>query len=290
MARKMNIPVEQPITNVAEIPAIQQETGNTKQGEGIPPKASEVESAVTDTSPSVPSSSYKPQEETNNGGTPKWMIVAFAALLVGSGLWYLGREKKADAPTMQVSTASTPVAITPPASSPTPKPSTQNNLKEAEMELQQYGINYHIDATSYGHNSDGFLALDNKNGVLLIVDRKNHQTAEVWPKNMSFKQLCQQKKTSSPSPIIVEFRIPNAVKDSDAPYGKWAGNMHIFPIYCSYIFDSAGNIVPGMLTSGKGENPSHYQGPLYEQRSVDLANLFLMEAIPFWKDCERRGR
>ena len=47
-----------------------------------------------------------------------------------------------------------------------------------------------------------------------------------------------------------------------------------------YSYDKEkGEIIPGMLSSGKGIRPSHYQGFLYESENVDLVNMFL-KALP----------
>lgn len=312
VARKMNIPMEEPAekattksteestVNPAEIPAEENKIQVQSPQNHMPSIT-----PMSKPSPVAPVSAPPLAEQNSpNKNNAKPYIIFALLVLLAIGKWYFQSEDKSPAP---VSPTPLPNATSDtqnnkqnsnspshkpslPASTPAAAPlsNMQSKLKEAEAELQQYGMKYHIDATSYGHSPDGFLAMDNTQGVLLIVDRKNHQAAEVWPKNMNLNQLRQQKNMSSPSPIIVEFKIPNAVRDSDAPYGKWVGNMHIFPIYCSYKFNSAGNIIPGMLTSGKGANPSHYQDYLQEQRSVDLANLFLTEAIPFYVDYDNR--
>lgn len=225
----------------------------------------------------------------------KVIIAALVVLLVGGGGWYFYNERKGDSSkssasivtnTQQAKPQSGHGMATNPSSSANDQ--AQNKLKAAEKELKQYGVNRPVHATSYGHSSDGFMILDNNEGVLVLVDRNNHQVAEVTPRNMNLNKFRQSRSESYQSPIIVEFKIPNAVRDNDAEFGSWAGSTHIFPIYCQYKFDAAGNVVPGMLTSGKGRKPSHYQGALKEQRSVDLANLFLTEAIPLCDDLDQR--
>lgn len=76
------------------------------------------------------------------------------------------------------------------------------------------------------------------------------------------------------------FVIPNDTRDGDADNGVWDGDEHSIPIYGFYKLDSNGTIVPGMLYSGKGLSPGLFKGVLYEQKNVDMMNLFLTEAMP----------
>ena len=56
-----------------------------------------------------------------------------------------------------------------------------------------------------------------------------------------------------------------------------------------YSFNDDGTVKPGMLTSGNGSNPSHFQGYLKEPKIVDLANLLLTEALTFLEKAQAAG-
>lgn len=170
-------------------------------------------------------------------------------------------------------------------------PETQGNaLQLAQKELEEYGVSCPVVATSYGHNSNGFLAVcSHTTRPLVLVDRINRQVATFKAQNKTLERFVQSKNESGSHSIIIDFWIQNAVRDSDASLGTWSGNIHKFPIYCLYKFDSSGEVIPGRLTSGRGEKPSHYQEFLQEQRSVDLANLFLTEMMTLWADAQKRN-
>ncbi len=170
-------------------------------------------------------------------------------------------------------------------------PETQGNaLQLAQKELEEYGVSCPVIATSYGHNSNGFLAVcSHTTRPLVLVDRTNRQVATFKAQNKTLERFVQSKNESGSHSIIIDFWIQNAVRDSDASLGTWSGNIHKFPIYCLYKFDSSGEVIPGRLTSGRGEKPSHYQEFLQEQRSVDLANLFLTEMMTLWEDAQKRN-
>ena len=51
----------------------------------------------------------------------------------------------------------------------------------------------------------------------------------------------------------------------------------MLPIYAVYTANDLQEIKPGMLTTGKGESPTHLQGYLQETKNVNLANLVLTE-------------
>ena len=151
--------------------------------------------------------------------------------------------------------------------------------ESAQKELSELGISANVTLTTYGHSSDGFLAVDSSKGRrILLVDRKNSRVAEVGPR-MSFAEFGAQRGVSSPRPWIVNFTITNDTREGDAAFGVWSGQNHMIPIYMLYTFNGDGTVKPGMLTSGAGANPSHYQGYLKEQKNVDLANLLLTEAL-----------
>ena len=157
--------------------------------------------------------------------------------------------------------------------------SKNSPLKKAVAEMEEYGIGGKLNfiGTSYGHSSDGFIAVTDS-GLVAVVDRKNHRAGMVRPR-MSLPEFQQQRKAKSPSPMLMDCIFANDARDNDHDAGYWQGNTHYMTIYALYKFDGNGNLVPGMLTTGRGEKPSHYQEVLYEVKNVDFANLFLTEAI-----------
>ena len=151
-------------------------------------------------------------------------------------------------------------------------------MDKAMAELAEYEISgkQNFISTTYGHSSDGFIAATDS-GLVVVVDRKNHRAGMVRPR-MSLQDFQQQKKAKSPTPMLMDCTFANDARDNDADAGYWQGGTHYMTIYAVYKFDDNGNLVPGMLTTGRGEKPSHYQEVLYEVKNVDFANLFLTEA------------
>lgn len=154
-----------------------------------------------------------------------------------------------------------------------------STLEKAAAELMEYGIggNFNFVSTTYGHSNEGFIAVTDS-GLVAVVDRKNHRAGIVRPR-MNLKKFQEQAKEKYPQPMIIDCTFDNEVRGDDGTAGYWKGSTHFMSIYAQYKFDKAGNIVPGMLTTGRGENPSHFQEVLYETRNVDFANLFLTEAF-----------
>lgn len=159
----------------------------------------------------------------------------------------------------------------------------------AQNELAGFGISAHVSLTTYGHSSDGFLAVDTSKGRrILIVDRKNNRVADISSRK-SFAEFGAQRNASYQSPWIVNFTVMNDTRDADADFGVWQGQNHMIPIYMLYSFNADGTVEPGMLTSGAGASPSHYQGYLKEQKNVDLANLLLTEALTLLEKANAAG-
>ena len=162
-------------------------------------------------------------------------------------------------------------------SSKTTSSSQDTAMDKAKVEMAQYGIQGDFKTTSYGHSQDGFIAVDDV-GQVVVIDKKNHRVGTINPR-MSLAEFQRQKNAKSTAPMIMDCTFPNDAKDGDVHAGYWKGNTHYMTIYAVYKFDQNGNIIPGMLTTAKGEHPSHYQEYLYESRNVDFANLFLTEAM-----------
>lgn len=233
-------------------------------------------------------------KQSNSGQTLIIGIIALVVLLGGGYYFY-----KNHASTTNISEKTTPAVINDSnknVQTSNKQKSEDNNedkkenpsVKSAKKELERYGFTCNIVATSFGHNQNGFLAVDKRNDGfhIMIVDSKNKRVAEATPR-MTLEKFYSMKDKKNTDPIIIEFLIFSDTRGNDAEYGEWRGNNHFFPIYALYKFDSNGNIIPGMLTSGKGANPSHFQGVLYEKRNVELTNLFLEEAITLYKNAAK---
>lgn len=144
-------------------------------------------------------------------------------------------------------------------------------------------------ATSYGHNDKGFMVLFK--GEIYIVDLQNNRIAFIDNPQVlyNFRALVKDHKKGR---VIVWFKVPFDDHDQDKSAGYWRKNesyeLHVLPIYMLWEFDGD-KVVDAGLYTGNGENPSHFQGYLQEQKNVDLAHLFMSETIPFLQDVEDRG-
>ena len=213
-----------------------------------------------------------------------FLAKGYAALHAGSGT--LERIKGAlNIGTAQVTTenkSSTPKNV-----SSAKEPSTVNPVaSQAESELKQHGIQGKIVATSKGHSNSGYVSVVNNNGKYQIVtyDIKNSRIGVTpYDKNLLY---FTEKKTQNigQEHVIFNMTILHDSADRDSEAGAWENGNHNLPIFAIYKFDSAGNLIPGMLTTGKGVKPSHYQGYFNEVRNVDIINLFLTEMMALQKN------
>ncbi len=170
-----------------------------------------------------------------------------------------------------------------------------NSIEEVAATLKSKEVNGTVLAISV-KNADGFLALVNMDSKILfaIYDAKDNSIA-LLP--YSSKTLNFRANTSTFSngkkdynPLIFNMEISNDNKDSqDKNLGIWNGTKHIFPVYAVFKVDDNGNIIPGMLTSGSGLKPSHYQSPLKEPRNVNLANVLLTHMDSLKRDIKERN-
>lgn len=141
-------------------------------------------------------------------------------------------------------------------------------------------------ATTYGRDGQGFLAMVRSDGYnYYVVDLRNNRATNFMPSE-SFRDI--KKKLYSEHPMIIKFWLFNDVQDRDANVGTWQGSTHILPIYGAYKVQD-GRVIPGMLTSGRGESPSHYQDPLYEQKNVDMMNIVMRQLVDLVDDAIARN-
>lgn len=152
----------------------------------------------------------------------------------------------------------------------------------AQADLQRRDVTADVLVTTYGKNSDGYLVVDRAaQGLrILAVDVKNNRVAEAVPyESLLVYEKDIKKAGKYGSRMIVEFLIKNDTHGADDDFGDWEGNTHRLPIYGRYTLDK-GVVEPGMLTSGKGRRPSHFQGALQEKKNVDIMNMFLEQIYP----------
>lgn len=189
--------------------------------------------------------------------------------------------KNAAAPAKQTETA----AVTKTA------PESDASLKAVQEVLKKHGLADTAEATSYGHDNNGSLSIISspQGKRLFLIDNINNQVAlvDLTPDVYNFAQKNQG--AADPPPVIFNVTILNDVRGADGELGVWNASDHSFGIYALYKFAADGSVVPGMLTSGAGLHPSHYQAYLKERKNVDLANLFLTENQALHADANRRN-
>ncbi len=169
--------------------------------------------------------------------------------------------------------------------STTGTPSNPEAVK-AEQELNQKGVQGTVLASSKGHSNNGYVSLVNNNGQYQIVtyDTKNGRVGTT-PYARNILYFTDKKPTGGGNEIIIfNLTVLNDTHDNDNNAGVWEGANHNIPVYAAYKFDGSGNLVPGMLTTGKGAKPSHYHEYFYETRNVDTINLFLTEMMALQKN------
>ena len=212
-----------------------------------------------------------------------FLAKGYAAFHAGSGL--LERVKGALNIGTQVTTENESKAPTNPSTSK--ESITVNTVaNQAESELIQRGIQGTVVASSKGHSNSGYVSLVNNNGQYQIVtyDIKNGRVGTT-PYARNILYFTDKKPTSGGNEtIIFNLTVLNDNHDNDNNAGVWEGANHNIPVYAAYKFDGSGNLVPGMLTTGKGAKPSHYQEYFYETRNVDTINLFLTEMMALQKN------
>ena len=149
-----------------------------------------------------------------------------------------------------------------------------------QKDLSASGVKGKVLASTPGDNKAGYLSLvqDGNNSNIVIRDKKNNRTA-----------LVSNIRNMGDDVVIFDMMVLNDVKDNDVKSGVWEGSNHIIPVYAQYKIDAANNVTPGMLTTGGGRKPSHYQEYFYETRNVDTINLFLTEMNKLNKFAKEKG-
>lgn len=164
-------------------------------------------------------------------------------------------------------------------------------LTKANEVLQSKNSIYKLSAVSK-FDEEGFFGLDTSKGVTFVIyDKKDDMIARVNYDRILLKPRDNKYKTiDKHMPLIFKMYIENDNKTGeDSKLGVWNGNVHMVPIYALFEVDANNDIVPGMLYSAQGENPSHYQGVLKEQKNVNLANIVLTHADSLNEDIIKRN-
>lgn len=234
----------------------------------------------------VPVARIQKDEETlikiskKKSSSRKWIYGMIGIVILG-GFMYIGNDTRDEAPIESTVSSNSAASQT--------KKKVLTASEKTAAEIADYGYsNSEVLATTYGHSEDGFLTiLGGEKYKIILIDRKNHRSAVVTlVRKDEIKNFASEKGGLSrinnrlSGVIIAEFAVPNDEQDQDSGAGGWEGTTHRIPIYCSYDMTNSGIIEPGKLTTGKGIRPSHYQMYLFEQKNVDMANLFLMELLP----------
>lgn len=237
--------------------------------------------------------------------------VGIALLLVGVGVggwtWYrMGNTPVLTAAdsVMGAAPAAQTQAPADNAKSTQPQPAEKSAAPQAqtkdfstyEKTLQEKGITTNVIGAS-GRDEDGFLVMAKEQGRYTMYV---YAAAEGAAVQVHFPMAADVAKKGSywnpvnfPSrsgdPYLFTITIPHDNRSSnDADLGTWNGDAHTFTIYAQYKYEG-GKVVPGMLTSASGENPSHYQAYLKEQRNVNIANAVLTHLESLNRDLRERN-
>ncbi len=162
-------------------------------------------------------------------------------------------------------------------------------LKQANQILQDKNFKTTISAVSK-LDDDGFLGCIEEKGAFTFVvyDKKDDVVATIdYDKNLL--NLKNNKSGKMYNPLILNVRIVDDKAQRDNELGYWENNTHIFSIYSVYDVNDNGEIVPGMLTSASGKNPSHYQAYLNEQQNVNIINTALTHVDSLREDMNSRN-
>ena len=152
-----------------------------------------------------------------------------------------------------------------------------DTIKKAGAELSRYGYSVDFSYTTYGHSDAGFLTLY-QGGEMVVIDRKNNRAGVVLVRE-GFEKFRIAIDKKQPGSVIIDCEFKNEKPGHDQEAGYWNGTTHYMSVFANYSFERNGELKPGMLTTGRGRNPSHLQDVLYETRNVDFINLFLTESL-----------
>lgn len=155
-----------------------------------------------------------------------------------------------------------------------------STLDEAKIELKQYGDFGELTQTTFSRGGDGWVGTL-ADGNTIFLDRAERRVALVKP-NIVQRITNMAAKGSGYDVVRAKFYIYNDTKGGDEANGQWQGDVHILPVQAEYQIEN-GRVMPGMIKSGNGAEPSVYENYLYEQKNVNMINMFLKTA-PYLKE------
>ncbi|MCH3950911.1 MAG: zinc-ribbon domain-containing protein [Acidaminococcus sp.] len=237
----------------------------------------------------------KPVSSGGSNGSMALKIGAAFVVAVAIGFGTIqfmdSRNKPAETPAPAVQTeqaAETPKEA--PETEPA-KPVPQGPMEISRQIAREYGVKGTVEATTYGHNDNGFLIVEGGKGRrITLIDTKNHRVAYVGFRHQDelrdFYSMFQSGVNEPNGMITVDFTIDHDTHDKDEKNGDWIGDTHRISVFCDYKYQD-GVVEPGMLYSGVGFRPGHYHGYLYEQKNVDMCNLLLEDLPALFVDADK---
>ena len=240
----------------------------------------EVSSVKKMTTPQIVANKGKASDLPKNNMKNIVIGVLLAAIVVGAGagIYYYKHVQNSVAQTE--TTANTESSTS--EQNATAQEPVKDDLTQANEILKSKGYSYTVGAVS-PINDAGFLGLiTDKGRAFVVYDKKDDVVAILDYK----KELLNLKNKDL---IILMLHIKNDQANNDRKLGYWHDGIHTFPVYSLYKVDADGNIVPGMLYSAQGKNPSHYHDYLHEQQNVNIVNLALTSADSLKQDMDSRN-
>lgn len=232
-------------------------------------------------------SSATPNNTQPQKGTNKMKIglIAAAVLVLGGfGFFSLSNNSQNNYKSFRPETTYKAQVKQPIAQQPKPLVTSQkSNLDLTKEYLLSLGYKReapYIKATTYGCSTDGFLFYQFK--FIWIMDTKRNRMACLLNTSEVIGDYKLYKNKNINRPLYLKLAIGQDERDKDANLGVWDDKQtHIIPIYVLYDFNPDGTMNDKGIYSGGGENPSHYHSYLYEQKNVDMVNIFLKQLAYF---------
>ena len=242
-------------------------------------------------SPKSFSSTIPNNSQLQKGSSKKKMglIAAVVLVLGGLGLFSLTNNSQSNSKAVsKPETAYTTQSKQPVVQKPIDK--QLNNAQKTKLDLtKEYlrSLGYsrevpYVKATTYGHSPEGFLFYQFK--FIWIFDTKRNRMACLLNTSEVIGDYKLYRKNNLNRPLYLKLGIGKDERDKDANLGIWDKehkDFHIIPVYVLYDFNPDGTMNDKGIYSGSGENPSHYHSYLYEQKNVDIVNIFLKQLAYF---------
>ncbi len=222
------------------------------------------------------------------------ILLAVIVVGAGAGVYYYKHIRNNVASTNATTTNVTPTETTSKteSSDSTRDAASQEPIKDdltqANEILKSKGYSDTVGAVS-PINDAGFLGLITNKGRAFVVYDKKDDVVAILDYKRELLNLRNNKWGNVYSPVILTLHIKNDQANNDRALGYWHNGIHTFSVYSLYDIDADGNIVPGMLTSAQGRNPSHYQAYLKEQQNVNIVNLALTSADSLKQDMDSKN-